>query len=135
MHTSGLTFAGKAPLAVAEQIANAAIAPLSPLSKDGILIEYGDPTPGKDVGPDKAQFKGIFIRNLALLAIYADRATATNYIAFIRDNVRSILANDRNSVNQFGYAWAGPFDQQDAARQTSALEALNAARKVGIQNL
>ncbi len=131
MARNGLTFAKQAPLTVAQQIANAVIAPGSPLSKNGILVEPVGPAAG-NVGSDLPQFKGIFMRNLALLASSVDQATAAPYVGFIRDNMRSILASNRNSINQFGYAWSGPFDQADAARQASALEALNAARKVGL---
>jgi hypothetical protein len=49
------------------------------------------------------------------------------YSEFIRDNARSIWANNRNSSNQFGLHWAGPFDYPDASRQSSALDVLTAA--------
>jgi hypothetical protein len=103
-----LTFANRAPLTIAQQIANAVIVPGSPLSKNGILVEPAGPAAGNNVGSDLSQFKGIFMRNLALLASSVDQATAAPYVAFIRDNVRSILASNRNSINQFGYAWSGP---------------------------
>jgi hypothetical protein len=35
--------------------------------------------------------------------------------------------NSKNASHQFGLRWTGPFDQADAARQSSALEGLNAA--------
>jgi hypothetical protein len=73
-----------------------------------ILVEPAGPAAGNNVGSDLSQFKGIFMRNLALLASSVDQATAAPYVAFIRDNVRSILASNRNSINQFGYAWSGP---------------------------
>ena len=47
--------------------------------------------------------------------------------AFILRNARSVCASNRNAAGQFGLRWAGPFDRADAARQTSALDALNAA--------
>ena len=51
----------------------------------------------------------------------------SEYRAFIRRNAESIWAHARNERNQFGLAWAGPFDRADACRQSSALDALNAA--------
>jgi hypothetical protein len=35
-----------------------------------------------------------------------------------------------NGSNQFGGNWAGPFDQADFVRQTSAMDLLNAANVV-----
>jgi hypothetical protein len=52
-------------------------------------------------------------------------------LQFIQKNVQSIWANDRNSENQLGLMWAGPFDSADAARQSSAMDALNAAIPTG----
>jgi hypothetical protein len=38
--------------------------------------------------------------------------------------------HSRNHRNQIGLFWTGPFDRPDAVRQTSALDALNAALAV-----
>jgi hypothetical protein len=131
MHTSGgFEFGGQDPLGLASSIASAVIAPNSPLTSHGILIEPGDPR--TDAGDDIPQFKGIFMRNLARLATTVSPVAAVPYIAFIRNNVRSILANDRNTINQLGYAWTGPFDIANAARQSSGLDAINAAITVGL---
>jgi hypothetical protein len=131
MYTSGgFEFGGHDPLGLASSIASAVIAPNSPLTSHGILIEPGDSGTTTD-DPDHPQFKGIFMRNLARLANTVNPGAAAPYIAFIRNNVRSILANDRNTINQLGYAWTGPFDTADAARQSSALDAINAAITVG----
>ena len=73
---------------------------------------------------DQAQFKGIFVRNLYELYRHSPRA---EYRDFILANAASLWRNSRNRHNQVGLAWAGPFDRADAARQGSALDALNAA--------
>ncbi|MBW4420348.1 MAG: carbohydrate-binding protein [Myxacorys californica WJT36-NPBG1] len=98
-------------------IADASIANLAP---KGILREPCEPN---DCGNDGPQFKGVFMRNLS--ALYAVRPKAS-YRAFILRNANSIWAN-RNEQQQFGLDWAGKVDKPDAARQTSAIDALNAA--------
>jgi hypothetical protein len=49
------------------------------------------------------------------------------YGKFLLANADSVLSNNRNQTGQFGLRWAGPFDQADASRQTSAVEVLIAA--------
>jgi predicted alpha-1,6-mannanase (GH76 family) len=73
---------------------------------------------------DRPQFKGIFVRYLYDFYLHSRRPA---YRAFILRNARSIWDNDRNAKNEFGLHWAGPFDQADAGRQSSALDALSAA--------
>ena len=89
----------------------------------GILVEPSEQS-GRGSNGDQAQFKGIFIRNLYDFYRQSPRPA---YRAFILANARSIWENDRNRKNQFGLRWTGPFDRADAARQSSALDALNAA--------
>jgi predicted alpha-1,6-mannanase (GH76 family) len=125
MDASGLRLAGHEPLSIAGQIADAAI---SYLAEDGVLTEFGAGESGDS--PDLPQFKGIFMRNLACLATRIGSPGNARYVDFIQRNAASVVASGRNSVNQFGYRWQGPFDEPDAARQTSALEALNAAIRV-----
>ena len=72
---------------------------------------------------DASQFKGIFVRYLG--EFYAD-VRRPAYRDFILHNARSVW-HSRNTENQFGLHWAGPFDTADASRQTSGLEALIAA--------
>lgn len=105
----------------AEAIAAAAI---SDLSVHGILTE-----PGNLSGGDGPQFKGIFMRNLMELykAIPATSAEAGEYRNFADANAQSIWTRDRNSSDDFGGLWGGPFDSADATRQTSAIDALIAA--------
>jgi len=127
MAAANIDFAGQNPLTLAVQIANAATARLA---QNGILTEYGSVEVG--ISPDGAQFKGIFMRNLAHLAAQVGAPGNASYLSFIQRNSHSVLLSSRNSMNQFGFRWQGPFDQADAVRQISALEALNAAMRVGV---
>ena len=106
-------------LARAQAIADAATKTL--VNADGVLVE---PCESGDCGGDGPQFKGIFVRYLGLL--YA-KTKKPAYREFLRRNADSVWARDREGDNQFGLHWAGPFDHADAARQTSALDAFNAA--------
>jgi predicted alpha-1,6-mannanase (GH76 family) len=109
-----------------EAIADAALRLLTTgrsAASPGVLVEPRErATSRKD--RDGALFKGIFMRNLYDFSRARFRPA---YQQFICANARSIWANNRNRKNQFGLHWAGPFDQADACRQTSALDALNAA--------
>ena len=102
----------------AEAIADAATHTL--VNANGILVEPCEPS----CGADGTQFKGIFTRNL--FSLYRTDLRPA-YLSFVQANAGSIWANDRNGQNQLGLRWAGPFDRADAARQSSALDALNAA--------
>jgi predicted alpha-1,6-mannanase (GH76 family) len=124
MSTCGISLAGHEPLPIATRIADAAS---SRLARDGILTEYGA---GYPAGSDLPQFKGIFMRNLAHLAARLGPPGNAPYVDFIRRNAGSVVSSNSNASNQFGYRWQGPFDEADAVRQTSALEALNAALRV-----
>lgn len=110
----------------AQEIANAAMATL--VDKSGILVEIGC-HPAGECGADGSQFKGIFMRNLYLLYKTDHDPTDAN---FISKNAASIWANDRNTSNELGLLWQGPFSGPDiqtanASTQSSALDALNAA--------
>lgn len=107
-------------LTQAQAIADATIVTLAP---NGVLRELCEPDCGKD-GP---QFKGIFIRNLSYLYRTVNQPT---YKAFILKNVDSMWAQNRNSANQFGLCWNGSFDSADAARQSAAMDAVNASALV-----
>ena len=112
----------------AEAIADAAITTL--VNENGILIEPCEANNGCD--GNGTQFKGIFMRNLGYLCRTLkeenkDSSSYERYQQFIVRNADSIWANDRNSQNQFGLKWAGPVDAADASRQSSALDAFNAA--------
>lgn len=89
----------------------------------GILAEPGEAqtAPGD---PDRPQFKGIFVRNLYELHL---RQPRPEYRDFILANATSLWRKATNRRHQVGLAWVGPFDRADAARQSSALDTLNAA--------
>jgi predicted alpha-1,6-mannanase (GH76 family) len=111
-----------------EQGASIADAALSQLvsppsaSPPGILAEPDEATAAPR--GDHTQFKGIFVR---YLCDFYQRSPRPAYRAFILANAGSLWDNARNSSGQFGLRWGGPFDQADASRQSSALDALNAA--------
>ena len=108
----------RALLPTAAAIADAAIAHLT--DAEGILHEPIVAPSGGDV----PQFKGIFVRNLMLLNEAAPQA---RYRRFIETNADALWLRDRNASDQFGFWWRGPVDEVDAARQSSALDALAAA--------
>jgi len=105
------------PLQHADHIANAAIKNLS--DADGILHDVCEPNCGDD-GP---QFKGIFMRNLALLDHQHPQRL---YDHFILANSASILAHLDDS-HAIGIDWAAPTSTATAATQTSGLDAIVAA--------
>ena len=85
------------------------------LTEHGILVD-------RTVhGGDAPQFKGIFMRNM--MALY-QREPRRRYKQFFAVNAYSILTNDQDASHAYGGLWQGPFDSADAARQTSALDAL-----------
>ena len=108
-------------LSKAQTIADAAIAHLATTA--GVLKE-----PCNCAGGDVPQFKGIFMRNLVYLHETQNKAS---YLNFITKNADSIWLNDRNASNQFGMLWEGPLDTVNAANQSSAQDALNAAIAYG----
>jgi len=101
-------------LTTAEAIANATIANL--VNTGGILREPCETTGCG--GGDVPQFKGIFMRYLALLY---DEDHNPVYRGFLFTNAHSIWFYDRNTTNQLGLKWYGPVDAEDAARQSSAM--------------
>ncbi|KAI1755580.1 glycoside hydrolase family 76 protein [Xylaria castorea] len=107
----------KSLLTEASTIATAAIVHLT---RDGVLYEGCEP----DCGADGAQFKGVFMRNLAALQ---QAAPSDAFKSFLLKNADAIWANDRNSQNQLGPTWNGPFATASAGTQSSAMDALVAA--------
>lgn len=108
-------------LSRAAAIADAALSHLG--GPDGILHDTCEPGCGAD-GP---QFKGIFMRNL--MRLY-NSAPHSAYRSFAESNADSILKKDQDLHHFFGLVWSGPFDSADAARQSSALDAIIAAAEM-----
>ncbi|KAI0553333.1 glycoside hydrolase family 76 protein [Xylaria curta] len=102
------------------QASNIATAAIVHLTRDGILYEGCEP----DCGADGVQFKGVFMRNLITLQQAAPQDAFKN---FLLKNADAIWANDRNSQNQLGPTWNGPFATASAGTQSSAMDALVAA--------
>lgn len=106
-------------ITTAKKIATAAIEALS--NSDGVLVEPCEP----DCEEDGPQFKGIFMRNLRKLQ---EAAPEDDFLEFINANADSIWDNDRNSENELGLHWAGPFlSPATAATHSSAMDAIVAA--------
>ena len=104
---------------LANKIAKAAIDNL--IYENGILKDPSEP----NVNGDASQFKGVFMRHLAYLHYSSPHII---YKEFIEKNANSIWLNARNEEsNEIGAIWKGPFDKADASRQSSALDAFNAA--------
>jgi predicted alpha-1,6-mannanase (GH76 family) len=101
----------------ARQIADAAILHLT--DQNGVLHDPCEPK----CSADSTQFKGIFVRNLAILQ---KRKSTRRYTAFFRSNADSMLKNAENSDHSFGTVWSGPPESADASTQSSAIDALNA---------
>jgi predicted alpha-1,6-mannanase (GH76 family) len=106
------------PLEAAQAIALSAISRLTDL--DGVLH---DPCEPARCGNDAPQFKGIFVRNLAVLNA---AAPVPGFRAFLRRNAESIWKY-RDAENRLGLVWSGPSESKTAATQISALDALVAA--------
>jgi len=106
------------PLEAAQAIALSAIARLTDL--EGILH---DPCEPARCGNDAPQFKGIFVRNLAVLNA---AVPVPGFRAFLRRNAESIRKN-RDAEGRFGLVWSGSSEVKTAATQVSALDALVAA--------
>ena len=110
----------RAPLATAQRIADAVMGSRA-LSPHGILR---DPCEPSSCDEDQPLFKGIFMKNLKLLADQIDRAGGASYRQYLRRNAVAVWSNDRRG-DEFGLSWSGPFDSASTAKQTSALDILN----------
>jgi len=103
-------------LKTADKIALAAIKHMS--TSGGILKGYSK----EETGNDGVQFKGIFMRHLVYLN---RRHPDEKFASFIEENARAIKTRAvKNGTFLIGSQWEGPFDKADAARQSSAIDAL-----------
>jgi predicted alpha-1,6-mannanase (GH76 family) len=129
-YNQGVILAGLAQLYVAtgnpgqlreaEAIAGAAI---SRLSVRGVLRE---PCRGSGCGPnfrDVQSFKGIFTRDLKVLAVTAG---TSRFNSFFVTQAKSVESRDTRH-HQLGFLWAGPVTDVTSASQASGLDALVAA--------
>ena len=108
----------------AESIARAAI---SHLTVDGILHE---PCTGAGCGPnpgDVQSFKGIFTRDLKVLAV---TARTSRFDSFFTSQARSVEDRDTDADGQLGFLWHGPIVGLTPYSQASALDAVVAALKL-----
>ena len=93
------------------------------LNPNNILREPCEPG-GGECGGDASSFKGIFIRNLGEL----NRALGDRpYSQYLRNLADTIYSRDRNSLDQYGVHWAGPFTIASAPNQHGGLEVHTAA--------
>lgn len=114
-----LTTNTPALLTRAQNIASAAYAKL--VDDQGVLREPCEPNCG---GTDAPTFKGVFMRNAAVL-LAANPAPENK--AFLARNADWIGNAARDVDWNVGLSWSWPIDKKDAARQAAALDALNAA--------
>lgn len=119
----GLTELSRIPgqsdaLRSAGRIADAAVTRL--VDSNGILHDPCEPR----CNGDASQFKGIFVRNLALLNA---RSPSRLYQRFMAVNAESLLAHSQTADHAFGIVWSGPPGAPTAVSQSSAIDALVAA--------
>jgi predicted alpha-1,6-mannanase (GH76 family) len=119
------------PMPLAENIADAAIRHFSNTNgPNGILTE---PAASPPPSVDNCQFKGIFIRNLAVLYAHDHKA---DYSMFISNNGSSLANNNHNPSFQFGFDWStNQPDKVDFIRQTAGIDAVNAANRATLAAL
>lgn len=102
----------------AKKLAYASMAKNS--NNNGILTEPG----GTEPGGDKNQFKGIYIRYLAMLnAVLHDNSIKK----FINLNADYTWQHARSTDGYFDFNWNGPFNEWSGSAEGSAMDLMNAA--------
>ena len=109
-------------LNLAEKIALAAIQNMS--TPEGVLKGM----PKQEDGADGIQFKGIFMRHLAYLYHSSKNETIKEYLLKNAESIKNSATKPGTVL--IGSQWEGPFDAADAARQSSAIDALVSAIEV-----
>ena len=114
----------------AVQIASATLDKLTtPVNGIAILKE-----PAGVPNSDQQQFKGIFMKSLAQLALTLPRASAPRkrFARFLLANADTVWDHARNDANECNVYWHGGDEPPiyNATTQTSALDLLNAAASV-----
>jgi predicted alpha-1,6-mannanase (GH76 family) len=117
-------------IVIARGVLQASLARFTSSVPNGILVEPCEAT--NTCSWDGPQFKGVFMRYVGQAAPHLDLDGLIH--PFVRQQVTSLWGNARSlsGDNAFGLHWAGPYDSADAARQTSALDAFNAALLLGL---
>jgi Glycosyl hydrolase family 76 len=98
-------------LTKAEDIATAAIHQLAP---SGVLTESCQPSA---CDADQVSFKGIFVRDLKMLATIAG---TSQFNSFFAAQAAAVEAHDTNGDTQLGLAWSGPAPNPCPADLTDA---------------
>jgi hypothetical protein len=106
-------------LATARRIGDAVVNS-SYLSPGGILRE---PNESATCSGDGASFKGAAVRGLGVL----NSATGGAYNGYLQRNADRNYASNRDSLDQYGSHWAGPYVATNHSCQHSVLDLLNAA--------
>jgi predicted alpha-1,6-mannanase (GH76 family) len=104
----------------ANAIAAATLVSPTLIDKSGILHEPCEP----DCGADGTQFKGIFMRNLAVFYSVAPNSSYRDFILKNADNVWSLMKPPKYEI---GTSWGGPHGSVNASTQSSGVDALVAA--------
>jgi hypothetical protein len=78
-------------------------------------------------GSASQSFKGIFVRDLKVLAVTA-RTKAYN--SFFTKQAQSIVAKDTDAHHQVGMFWAGPLRDLTGWSEASGIDALVASLKL-----
>ncbi|MDZ4769185.1 MAG: glycoside hydrolase family 76 protein [Chloroflexota bacterium] len=112
-------YAANDDMALIEQATAIADASITLIIEDGVLREPCELA--FNCGADGPQFKGVFMRHLRSLY---DVTGHVRYRDFITLNADTLWDKARNDADQIGLRWGARHDRADAARQTSALDAL-----------